>query len=111
MRDTAVVAELLIEIHVPLTPSGVPEGEYAFPWIDTVMEHLMELDGDAGEMYDDGEEWGDEYLFFVAGAPESELLRLAREVANLPGVPEGSYATVTDTAADMGGGRRVELGV
>ena len=73
------------------------------------MEHLVELDGSRGEMYDDGEEFGDEYLFFVAGAPESDLLGLAREVAALPVVPAGAYATVTDTEADMGSGRHVDL--
>ena len=103
------MAELLVEIHVPLTASDVPEGEYPFPWIDAVMEFLFELDGDRGEMYDDGEELGEEYLFFVSGASESDLIGLARQVANLPGVPTGVYATVTDTEADMGGGRRVDL--
>ena len=103
------MAELLVEIHVPLTPTDVPEGDYPFPWIDSVMDFLVGLDGERGEMYDDGEELGDEYLFFVAGASESELIALARQVANLPGVPTGVYATVTDTDADMGGGRRVDL--
>lgn len=101
--------ELLVEIHVPLTASDVPEGEYRFPWIDSVMEFLFELEGDRGEMYDDGEEVGEEYLFFVSGASENDLIALARRVANLPGVPSGVYATVTDTEADMGGGRRVDL--
>lgn len=104
------MADLLVEIHVPLTPSDVPEGEYPFPWIDAVMEFLFELDGSKGEMYDDGEELGNEYLFFVYGAPEAHLIALAREVAALPGVPAGAYATVTDAEADMGGGIRVELG-
>lgn len=103
------MADLLVEIHVPLTPTEVPDGEYPFPWIDTVTEFLFELDGSKGEMYDDGEELDDEYLFFVHGAPEADLITLAREVANLPGVPSGVYATVTDTEADMGGGTRIEL--
>jgi hypothetical protein len=103
------VADLLVEIHVPLTPSEVPDGEYRFPWIDSVMEYLFALDGSEGEMYDDGEELGDEYLFFVHGAAEADLISLAQRVANLPGVPSGAYATVTDTDADMGGGVRVEL--
>lgn len=103
------MSELLVEIHVPLTPTDVPDGEYPFPWIDTIMEFLVDLDGSLGEMYDDGEELGDEYLFFVFGAPEDDLLSLAREVANLPGVPAGAYATVTDTDAEMGRGARVDL--
>jgi len=48
--------------------------------------------------------------FFVTGAPRDDLIVLAREVASLPGMPAGVYATVTDTDADMGGGVRVELG-
>lgn len=103
------MAELLVEIHVPVSPIDVPEGKEPFAWIDTVMDFLFELDGSGGEMYDDGEELGDEYLFFVHAAPEADLIALAREVANLPGVPSGVYATVTDTEADMGGGRRVDL--
>jgi hypothetical protein len=67
---TYAMADLLVEIHVPLTPTDVPDGEYPFPWIDTVMEFLFELDGTKGEMYDDGEELGSKYLFFVHGAPK-----------------------------------------
>lgn len=103
------MSELLVEVHVPLTPSDVGPGEYAFPWIDSIMEYLFELDGSRGEMYDDGEELGEEYLFFIYGAREADLISVAREIANLPGVPAGVYATVTDTDADMGGGTRVEL--
>ena len=73
------------------------------------MEFLFQLDGSQGETYDDGEELGEEYLFFIHGAPEADLISLARQVAHLPGVPSGVYATVTDTDADMGGGTRVEL--
>jgi hypothetical protein len=103
------MADQLVEIHVPLTPSDVPEGEYLFPWIDSVMEFLFRLDDSRGEMYDDGEELGDEYLFFLHGRAESDLISLARVVASPPAVPAGAYATVTDTEADMGGGRRVNL--
>jgi hypothetical protein len=109
VRHCVGVADLLVEIHVPLTPSDVPDGEYRFPWIDSILEYLFELDGSKGEMYDDGEELGDEYLFFVHNASETDLISIAREVANLPGVPSGVYATVTDTDADMGGGTRVDL--
>jgi hypothetical protein len=103
------VPELVVEIHVPLTPSDVPEGEYPFPWIDAVIEYLMDLEGPGGEMYDDGEELGDEYLFFVSGASESDLVALAKKVADLPGMPAGVYATVTDSEADMGAGKRVDF--
>jgi hypothetical protein len=73
------------------------------------MEFIFGLDGSRGEMYDDGQELGNEYLFFLHGREESGLISLAREVASPPGVPAGAYATVTDTEADMGGGRRVNL--
>lgn len=103
------MADLLVEIHVPLVATVPPGREYPFPWIDSIMEFLADLDGTSGEMYDDGEELGDEYLFFVSDASESDLLSIARRVANLPGVPAGVYALVTDTEADMGDGRRVDL--
>ncbi|MBT2518288.1 hypothetical protein [Agromyces sp. ISL-38] len=105
------MAEIVVEIHVPLiAATGVAEGEYPFSWIDTIEEYIVQLDGERGEIYDDGEEFGEEYLFFVAGAPEAELLALAAAVAVLPGVPGGVYAMVTDsTALEFGLGRRVEL--
>ncbi|MDM7855645.1 hypothetical protein [Cellulomonas alba] len=105
-------AELVVEIHVPLAPDpDATPGAYPFPWIDTVEDYLAGLDGSDGAEYDDGEEYGDEYLFFVAGAPEAALLELARRVALLPDVPVGVYAVVTDTVApELGVGRRVELG-
>lgn len=106
------MSELVVEIHVPLVASaGVEEGEYAFPWIDAIEAYLFELEGDErGEMFDDGEEWGEEYLFFVWQGTEQSLLGLARAIANLPGVPGGVYAVVTDTnSTEMGSGRRVDL--
>ncbi len=106
------MSELVVEVHVPLVPQpGLSADEYQFPWIETVEEFLSGLE-DAGraELFDDGEEWGDEYLFFVWQAPEPELIALARRIADLPGVPEGVYAVVTDDdSEEMGAGRRVEL--
>lgn len=104
------MVDLVVEIHVPLTPANVPEGEYEYPWIETIMDFLMDLDGKGrGELWDDGEALGEDYVFPVIGAPEADLIGLAREVANLPGVPTGVFALVTDTDADMGTGRRVDL--
>ncbi|WP_430867547.1 glutamyl-tRNA amidotransferase [Demequina aurantiaca] len=105
------MSELVVEVHVPLVPGeGVPEDEYQYPWIDTVYDFVMELDGEHGEMYDDGEELGDEYVFFVSGATEDELVGLAREIAALPGVPDGVFAVVTDSdSEEMGTGRVVKL--
>lgn len=106
MSDTG---HLVVEIHVPLAPSpGALEGEYAFTWIDEVDELLADLD--AAEVSDDAEEWEGEYLFFVAGATEDDLLTVAHRVAEHPQVPPGVYAVVTDSEADAYGvGRRVEL--
>lgn len=104
------MADLIVEIHVPLTPTpGLGANDYAFPWIDDIEAYLGELDGSDGEMYDDGEELGDEYLFFVSGAPEADLIQVARRVARLDGVPKGVYAVVNDSEGDMGEGSRVNL--
>lgn len=105
------MADLIVEIHIPLTPApGSRAGDNRFGWIDDVEEFLASLDGTSGEEYDSGEELGDEYLFFVSGAEESQLITLARQVANLPAVPPGVYVTVNDSDGDMGEGRRVPLG-
>lgn len=102
------MADLIVEIHVPLTPTP-GANDYAFPWIDEIEAYLGELDGSDGEMHDDGEELGDEYLFFVSGAPEADLIQVARRVARLDGVPKWVYAVVNDSEGDMGEGRRVDL--
>ena len=105
------MAELIVEIHIPLTPaSDLGEGDYPFPWIDDVEEFLGSLDGADGEEYDSGEELGDEYLFFLSGASEQQLVGVTRRVAALPRVPAGVYATLNDSEGDMGEGRRVGLG-
>ncbi|SHN48071.1 hypothetical protein [Cryptosporangium aurantiacum] len=104
---------LLVEIHVPLIePEDPPDGP-AFPWIDVVDEFLWELE-ESGELevYDDGEQDGDVYVFFVAGAGEDALLAAASRVVALDGVPAGAVAFVTDDRAEeFGLGRRVELPV
>lgn len=104
------MAELVVEIHVPLTPTAdAGDDDYPFPWIDYVDEFLASLAGREGEQYDDGEEVGEEYVFFVSGAAELQLLALAQQVASLPGVPPGTYAVVTDTSGLLSEGRRVDL--
>lgn len=108
--ETGAMADLVVEIHVPLTAApGRAQGDYPYPWIDDVEEYLAELDGSEGGVYDDGEELGEEYVFFVSDAPEAELIQLARRVSKLEGVPDGVYAVVTDAEGDPGQGRRVEL--
>jgi len=104
------MADLVVEIHVPLTPTpGRGPSDYAFPWIDDVEAYLGDLDGSQGEVYDDGEELGDEYVFFVGGAPEADLVQVARRVSELDGVPKGVYAVVNDSEGAMGEGRRIDL--
>lgn len=104
--------ELVVEVHIPMTPSkDVPEGEYAFPWIDDVMEYLVELE-EIGEVliYDDAQEWGDYYVYFLTGSSEADLLATAVAIAERQGVPAGVYAMVTDSEAEaFGMGRRVDL--
>jgi hypothetical protein len=106
------MTETIVEIHVPLTPSpDVAPGEYAFPWIDDI-EEVLEVGADDGryEVYDDAEELGEEYVFFITGDDEAVLLQVATAVVTLPGVPEGAFAVVTDEdQQDLGTGRRVPL--
>ncbi|MCZ7435239.1 hypothetical protein O7598_02415 [Micromonospora sp. WMMC241] len=107
------MAELIVEIHVPLVPaSGLSADVYPFPWIDDIEALLAEMDG-RGEIdvFDEGEERGDVYVFAVGGAEEAGLLAAASRVAALDRVPRGAYAVVTDDEADdIGQGCRVELG-
>ena len=102
----------IVEIHVPLTPPpDPPSGEYPYPWIEEVDEFLAEQ-GDHGDIhtYDDGEEYEDYYVFSLRGGTEDEMLRLANQVADLPGVPEGVVAFVAeDESETFGRGRRVQL--
>ncbi|MFK0104431.1 hypothetical protein [Streptomyces sp. NPDC091217] len=103
---------MVVEIHVPLLPaSGPPDGSYPFPWIDDVEDFLLDLEerGDV-EVFDEGEDDGDVYVFIVTGAGEEELLAVASRVAMLPGVPTGAVAVVSDDEAEeFGLGRRVPL--
>lgn len=106
------MAETVVEIHVPLTRApGLEPGDYPFPWIDTIEEFLSELEDDGTvEVPDDGEEFGDVYVFFIRGAAEAELLAAASRVAALEEVPSGAFAMVTDDEApEWGLGRRVPL--
>ena len=96
---------VLVEIHFPMTADD--------EWIDDVGDYLIDLEEEFGlEEFDDGEESGDAYIFFIAGASERTLLRAASRVATRDGVPAGAFAMVTDTnAARVGMGRRVDLPV
>ncbi|MEO3973244.1 hypothetical protein [Streptomyces sp. CAU 1734] len=103
---------MVVEIHVPLLPTpGLPDGAYPFPWIDEVGNFLTDVEIRGGaEVFDDGEEDGDHYVFSVTGAGEEDLLALASRVAGLPGVPAGTYAVVGDDGdGEPGAGRRVAL--
>lgn len=110
----AGMAQLVVEIHIPLTPSAdVPEGEYAFGWIDDVEDHLTALEESGRlEVEDDGEELGDAYVFVITGAPQDQLLEVASQVADRDGVPAGAFAVLSSTDADeLGVGERVDLPV
>lgn len=101
--------EIVVEIHVPLREAaGTAEGFYPLPWIDQIEDFLAEQE--AAEVYDDGEEYGEAYVFFITGAAEEDLLAVASRVASLAGIPSGVFAMVTsDEAEEIGLGRRVEL--
>jgi hypothetical protein len=97
---------------MPVSPTpNVPDGAYPYPWIEEVEDFLADLEdqGDV-EVFDDGEESAEAYVFFVTGAGEEELLAVASRVATLPGVPAGTFAVVGDDGAEvLGLGRRVTL--
>jgi hypothetical protein len=107
-----LVSTMVVEIHVPLLPTpGLPGGSYPFPWIEEVEDFLADLEDKGGvEVFDDGEEDGDVYVFFVTGTGEQDLLAVASRVAVLPRVPAGAFAVVSnDEAEEFGLGRRVAL--
>jgi len=104
--------DLLVEVHIPLAvDANIPEDEDQFPWIEEITEYLLDLDeGDEAAMYDDGEEFGDVYVFTINAADEQTLLNIATRIANRPGVPTGVYAMVTTVDAEsFGEGRRVDI--
>ncbi|MEU7896039.1 hypothetical protein AB0B45_24700 [Nonomuraea sp. NPDC049152] len=106
------MAATVVEIHVPLqeTP-GLAATDYPFPWIEQIEDFLVRMEEEVrAEVFDDGEEFGDVYVFFITGADEAALLAVASRVAALEGVPAGSFAMVSDDAAEeFGLGRRVDL--
>lgn len=106
------VPAIVVEIHVPLSPTpNLPAEAYPYPWIEEVEDLLSRLeDRDEVEVYDEGEEDEDAYVFFVTGADEKGLLAVASLVATHPGVPAGAFAVVgDDRAEELGPGRRVPL--
>ena len=102
----------ILEIHVPLRRApGIPDSEYGYPWIDDIEEFLsgLEEQGEV-EVFDDGEEFGDVYIFFITGGTEDALLHVASRAAALDRVPAGVFAMITDDAApEFGLGRRADL--
>jgi len=107
------VTEIILEIHVSLPASEQLESPDDLAWIEMIEEHLATLTGPV-EVIDDGEEWyteaGEaEYLFFIGGASEAELIRVAQDVSRLAQVPSGTYATINTPDGEMGTGRRIEI--
>lgn len=105
-------ATLVVEVHIPLTPDrNVTEGENPFPWIDDVSELVAEIE-ESGDAFvvEEGDEFEGAYVIVLTGADESALLNIANRVANLPGVPTGVFAVVTDDEAEeLGQGRREDI--
>jgi len=105
-------ANLLVEIHVPLTPApGLAVGDYPYPWIEDTEEFLAQIEEQGiADVYEDGEEVDGAYVFFITGASEGELIAVAARVAALPTAPGGVFAMITAVDADAHGmGERVEL--
>ena len=106
-----IATDLLVEVHVPLAPTPDLDPEDQFDWIDTVLDFLEELD-DEGDvaMFDEGESLDDVYVFSIHNASEEQLLAFARRIADLPGVPTGVFAIVTDIEAEeYGQGERYDI--
>ncbi|MFD4972435.1 hypothetical protein [Streptomyces sp. NPDC058424] len=83
--------DIIVEIHVPLREApGAPEGSYAFPWIDQVEDFLAEQE--VAEVHDEGEEYGEAYVFFISGAAEADLLAVASRVTGVPGTPSPPFS-------------------
>jgi hypothetical protein len=105
-------ATLVVEIHVPLTAdTEVAEGESRFPWIETLVEFTGELD-EGGDIFvvEEGDVFNDAYVIVITGADESTLTGVANRVANLPGIPTGVFAVITDSdAEELGQGTTVEI--
>ena len=106
------MAKLVVELHVPLVATpGLSANEYQYPWIMQVEDAVAALDEatDGATDYDDGEEVGEDYLFFLTGDDEAKVLAAAKRVASASYVPAGAFLIVNDSEGDMGEGRRVEL--
>lgn len=108
------MSDIVVEVHVPLTvPADLVDDEERFPWIADVMDFvsgLEDVDVDGVMMHDDAEEVDEHYVFFITGAAESALIRVATTIAHRPGVPIGTFAMITDSdASAFGLGTRVEL--
>ncbi|EPR76864.1 aspartyl/glutamyl-tRNA amidotransferase subunit B [Leifsonia rubra CMS 76R] len=105
-------AALVVEVHVPLTAdTDVVEGESRFPWIETLVEFTAELD-EIGEIFvvEEGDIFNDSYVIVITGADEATLTGVANRVANLPGIPTGVFAVVTDSDADeLGQGTVIDI--
>ena len=102
---------LVVEIHVPVTASASEASPPGDPWLDELDRAVYALE-DEGEFValDDGESAGDEYLFFIMGRSEAELLASAARLVRRPGVPAGAYAVITTAdSPGFGVGRRVDL--
>lgn len=104
--------DVLVEIHVPLiaTP-GLPDTEYQFPWIEEIEGRLADMSDDGTfEVPDDGEEFGNAYVFFITGGDETRLLQVAQTIVSAGDVPASAFALVTDPdTGEMGVGRRVDF--
>ena len=80
--------QVVVEIHVPLNGSGgILPGEpgYEFGWIDDIEKFLADESSDGSfDIYDDGEDFSETYVFFLAGAPKTSCYTLLRTSPHCP---------------------------
>lgn len=110
--STASKEQLVVDLHFPLTPTaGLAQDQFPFPWIFTVQDRLsaLTLASDGAEDYDDAEEFGETYAFFLTGEDEEVVLSAAKRIAAGPGLPTGAFAIINSSGADMGQGDRIDF--
>ena len=77
--------------------------------VEEALDGITEA-SEGAEEFDDGEEVGDHYVFFLTGEHESAVIEAATRLARLPGAPGGAFMMITDSdAAEFGLGRRVNV--
>lgn len=96
---------VFLEVHVPLGTTSDTD------WIDQVQDYISEQSEHRPlDLFDDGEEYDDFYVFFIEGDSRQTLVEVAEEVARLSFVPSGAYAVYkASNSRDLAAGERIAL--